>query len=418
MLAVPVVVAAADLGRLTVRSGVGEALRAEIDIVDTHVGEATTLAARLGTPDEFWRAGLEPPAILGALRAAIGRGQKGKPVVVLTSAVPVEEPFLSLLVQLSSSSRQSLREYPFLLEERRTREARPAPDLPGVPPSQPGAAPSEPLGLPGEPTALTAAEGWHHVRLGETLATIANAYKVPGATIDQMLVAFYRANEGAFLKANMNRLPAGRVLAVPEEAVVLAVAPGEARQTVAAHRDAAKPAHERSGPGDRLKVSRADGGTRSGSVDDVAAVNLAFAEARERIAALEKNIEGLQKLVELQSRQIAWLQQVASARAFPPQPGDAAASELNILAPNAAEPYLQRALARFVGEHWPWFATAFVLAFAAWVWMPLKTARLWRERRRQKQRTIRRMARGGDRGRRKKAARAASLRGARAGLTF
>jgi pilus assembly protein FimV len=378
-----------------VLSGVGEPLRAEIDIVDVRGGEARSLAARLGTPDEFWRAGLEPPAILGALRAGIGRGQKGRPVVTLTSSEPVSEPFLSLLVQLSSPSRQSLREYPFLLEERRTREARPAPDLPGVPPLQPDAAPSEPPSVPAGPTALAAAEGSHHVRPGETLATVANAYKVPGATIDQMLVAFYRANEGAFVGANMNRLPAGRVLAVPDEAAVLAVAPEEARRTVAAHRDAAQPA-----PGDQLKLSRADGATRAGEADDVAAVNLALKEARERMAALEKNIEGLQKLGELQNRQIARLQQGGLARVAP-LPGDAAASDFGIPAARAAEPYLQRALARFVGEHWPWFATALVLAFAAWVWMPLKTARLWRKKRRRKVRQIRRIAHGGDRGRRK-----------------
>lgn len=377
-------------------SGVGEPLRAEIDIVDVRGGEAKSLAARLGTPDEFWRAGLEPPAILGALRAGIGRGQKGRPVVTLTSSEPVSEPFLSLLVQLSSPSRQSLREYPFLLEERRTREARPAPELPGVPPLQPDAAPGEPPSVPAGPTALAAAEGSHHVQPGETLATVANAYMVPGATIDQMLVAFYRANEGAFVGANMNRLPAGRVLAVPDEAAVLAVAPEEARRTVAAHRDAAQPA-----PGDQLKLSRADGATGAGGADDVAAVNLALEEARERMAALEKNIEGLQKLGELQNRQIARLQQGGIA-GVAPLPGDAAASDLGIPAARAAEPYLQRALARFVGEHWPWFATALVLAFAAWVWMPLKTARLWRKKRRRKERQIRRIAHGEDRGRRKK----------------
>jgi len=171
---------------LTVLSGVGEALRAEIDIVDVRANETRSLAARLGTPDEFWRAGLEPPAILGALRAGIGRGQKGRPVVTVTSTEPIDEPFVSLLVQLDSPSRQSLREYPVLLEERRTREARPAPALPSFPPAQPDAAPSEPASIPAGPTAVAAAEGRHAVRPGETLATIATAFKVPGATVDQI----------------------------------------------------------------------------------------------------------------------------------------------------------------------------------------------------------------------------------------
>jgi pilus assembly protein FimV len=104
-LSAPLAATAAELGRLTVRSGVGEALRAEIDIVNVRANEARSLTARLGTPDEFWRAGLEPPAILGALRAGIGRGQKGRPVVTVTSSEPIDEPFVSLLVQLDSPSR-------------------------------------------------------------------------------------------------------------------------------------------------------------------------------------------------------------------------------------------------------------------------------------------------------------------------
>jgi hypothetical protein len=128
----------------------------------------------------------------------------------------------------------------------------------------------------------------------------------------------------------------------------------------------------------------------------------AFKEAQERIAALEKTIEGLQQFAELQNRQIARLQHVALAGAAPPLPGDAGASDLGITLPPADEHYLQRALARFVGEYWSWFAAALVLAFAAWVWMPLKTARLWRKRRRRRERALERIMRGENRGRRKR----------------
>jgi pilus assembly protein FimV len=396
MAAVP-----ADLGRLTVSSRVGEPLRAEIDVVGVRQGEAKSLAVRLGTPEEFWRVGLEPPAMLGALRASIGRGQNGRPVVTLASSAPIQEPFVSLLVQLSSSAGQSLREYPFLLEERHSQEARPvAPGLPGVaPPMPPEAAPNEPPGVPAGPTAVASGEGWHHVRPGETLAMVANAHRPPGATIDQMLVALYRANDGAFLDANMNRLPAGRVLAIPGEAAVLAVAADEARRTVAAHREAAEPpaapSPQRAARVDRLQLSRADGARTppgTGGADDVAALGLALKEAHERIAALERNLESLQRLGELQNRQITRLQHAAAGAAVP-LPGDAAASDLRAPAPGVDEPYLQRAVARFIGEHWQWFATALILAFAAWVWMPLKTARLWRKKRRRRERDLYRAVR-------------------------
>jgi pilus assembly protein FimV len=389
--------AAAELGRLTVHSGVGEALRAEIDILDVRANETRALAARLGTADEFWRAGIEPPAVLGALRAAVARGAKGRVVVTVTSSEPIEEPFISLLVQLDSPSRQTLREYPVLLEERRTREARPAPGLPGLPPALPSeSAPGEPGAAPVGPTAVAAAEGGHRVQPGETLATIANAYKVPGATLDQVLAALYRANPGAFLDGNMNQLPAGRVLAIPDEAAVRAVAPDEARRLVADHRGAAQAAS------DRLRLSRADHAPRGGAADDVAAMHLAAKEAQERIVALEKNIESLQRLAELQNRQIARLQHAAVANAAPPAPGDAAAADLGFTPPRSDARYVQRAFARLADEYWAWLATAAVLAFAAWVWMPLKTARLWRKKRRRKARMLERIVRGEDRARRRK----------------
>lgn len=387
---------AAELGRLTVLSGVGEALRAEIDILDVRANEARALAARLGTADEFWRAGIEPPAVLGTLRAAVARGSRGRSVVTITSTEPIEEPFISLLVQLDSPSRQSVREYPVLLEERRTREARPAPGLPSLPPAAPSeSVPSEPAAVPG-PTTVAAAAGGHRVQPGETLATIANAYKVPGTTLDQALAALYRANPDAFLDGNMNQLPAGRVLTIPDEAAVRAIPPDEARRLVADHRGVAQPAS------DRLRLSRADHGPRGGAADDVAAMHLAAKEAQERIAALEKNIETLQRLGELQNRQIARLQHAAIANAAPLAPGDAAASDLGFTPPRPDERYLQRAAARLVDDYWPWFATALVLAFAAWVWMPLKTTRLWRKKRRRKARALERILRGEDRARRKR----------------
>jgi pilus assembly protein FimV len=394
--------AAAELGRLTVFSGVGEALRAEIDLVDVGASEARALTVRLGTQEEFWRAGIEPPSFLGALRAAVVRGAKGRTVVTLTSSQPIDEPFMSLIVQLDSPSRQSSREYPVLLEERRTREARPAPVLPELAPVvPPESAPSEPTSVPAGPTALAAAEGGHRVRPGETLATIAAAFLVPGATLDQSLVAIWRANPGAFVGGNMNQLSAGQVLAVPDEAAVRAIPPDEARRVVAEHRAAAPGAQ--AAP-DRLRLSRADAGA-----DDAAAARRGVKDAQDRLGALERSIESLHKLAELQNRQITRLQQGAIAIVAPPGPGDAGAAELGGAAAHADERYLRRALARLVGEHWPWFATALVLAFAVWVWMPLKTARLWRKKRRRRERIIRRIVRGEDRARRKQRHRGGEL---------
>ena len=392
---------AAELGRLTVLSGVGEPLRAEIEIVRAQPAELGSLAARLATPEVFWRAGVEPVPVVQSIRVAVARRPKGPPVVTLASSEPVEEPFMSLLVQLSSRSGQSMREYPVLLEERRQRPlaspALPARDAPGIP-----LAPEAPAAVDGPiETAAPAARGaGHAVAPGETLATIAERYRPAGVALEQMLAALYRENQEAFLDANMNRLRAGRTLAIPDAAAIAAIAPDEAKRLVAAHREALRAAQAalKPAPGtvtDRLEVSRAEGPKPGAATagDDVASLQHSAREANERIVLLEKTVAGLQKIVELQNRQLARLREAQLLAADPSRPGDAVASSLVPYAPRPAEVDLGHALARVLSDHWAWLATALLLAFTSWVWMPLKTARLWRKKRRRRDRAVRRAAR-------------------------
>jgi FimV-like protein len=386
VLAAVVVAAAtaAELGRLTVLSGAGEPLRAEIEIVGAQPAEFGSLAARVASADEFWRAGIEPPPLARSIRVAVARRPKGAPVVTLASAEPVDEPFVSLLVQLSSRTGQSMREYPVLLEERRARPQA-APALPAI------EAPAAVEGPVETATPAPTDPGGHLVKAGETLATIADRYRPAGVAPERMLVALYRANETAFLDANMNRLRIGRTLTIPDAAGIASIAHDEAKRLVAVHREAA-PAPRAAA--DRLQLSGGPvpGPHGSAAGDDVAALQLAAKEARERIVLLEQNVAGLQKIVEVQNRQLARVRDAQLAVLGASHPGDAVASDLVPL-PYRAEAGLDRALADFVGRHWAWFATALLLAFTAWVWMPLKTARLWRKKHRHREHAARRAAR-------------------------
>jgi len=53
------------------------------------------------------------------------------------------------------------------------------------------------------------------VRNGQTLWGIASANRVPGVTVEQMMVALLRANPNAFMNGNMNSLKRGSILRVP-----------------------------------------------------------------------------------------------------------------------------------------------------------------------------------------------------------
>jgi len=209
----------------------------------------------------------------------------------------------------------------------------------------------------------------YEVRRGDTLSKIVLGNKIEGASLQQMLVAMFRANPDAFVGDNMNRLRAGKILNIPDRDASTSVAAADARRVVSAQfadfndykrrlggAVAAAPGPQegsrqasgqigvpkadgptpKDAPRDQLRLSGADDAKRgtkaaAGSVataDDLAAKDNALREASERIALLEKNLQDLQKLSQIRSQAGAQLQQQAAGK----QPEEAAK------APQAVEP--------------------------------------------------------------------------------
>jgi len=387
--------AAAELGRLTLQSGVGEPLRAEIEIRALAPGEAATLAARIPPPEVFWRANLEPSPALDRVRVAVERRPGNRYVVALRSGEPFEEPFVQLLVELQSAAGRAVREYPFLLEEpRRGARAVASPWTPEEEAPAGRAAPPAPASQP------SPHPDGYLVKPGDTLATIAQGRRYAGATIDQALVAIYRANEQAFEAGSVNRLRAGATLALPGAEAVLAIDPEEARQFVLAQSApqaaprAEAPAPRAQSPAaaperDRLRVARAEapkaGAAANAREDDLASLQRAFAESKERIGLLEKSLDDVRVLLAMKDQQLARMVRNGHAGA---SVGDAAASAA---VPGEADP--RGALAGFLDHYGGWLVLGFVVGFVSWVLRPLKTVSLWRKKRRRRMRDLRKHAR-------------------------
>jgi FimV-like protein len=88
---------------------------------------------------------------------------------------------------------------------------------------------------------LAQAASSYEIRKGDTLFAVARKSKHDNVTRNQMILAIYRANQGAFADGNINRLEIGTVLKIPGQS--------EAAQTAAVEADrqvqellAAKPA--------------------------------------------------------------------------------------------------------------------------------------------------------------------------------
>jgi pilus assembly protein FimV len=75
----------------------------------------------------------------------------------------------------------------------------------------------------------------HEVVKGDTLGKIARDNLPPGITLNQMLVAIYRANQDAFIRENVNLVRAGRILNIPTAEAVGTVDVDEANRIVRAH---------------------------------------------------------------------------------------------------------------------------------------------------------------------------------------
>jgi pilus assembly protein FimV len=102
---------ALDIDRIKIRSRLGEPLRAEIPVAGT-AEELQALQAQLAAPVTFARIGLpRPQGVVADLRFAVVRDGRGGAVIRVSSAMPVEEDFLTFLIQLDSGGGRMVREY-------------------------------------------------------------------------------------------------------------------------------------------------------------------------------------------------------------------------------------------------------------------------------------------------------------------
>ena len=364
---------AAGLGRLVVLSGLGQPLRAEIEVTATRE-ELADMKARLAPPEAFKQAGIDYATTLLSINFKLDKRPNGQAVIKLSSERPINDPFVDMLMELNWASGRLVREYTFLLDPPEYVAKSSAPVAPVVVGAVPDVKVAPRTGVStidseiraramarvgGGQTAQPPAEKvppsgeGREVKRGETLHKIASETRLDGVSLDQMLVGLFRANPDAFEGGNMNRLKAGRILSIPEKEAVASLSAAEARKIVVAQssdwgayrsrlagvaarssgqEDSSKQeatgkitakvedAKESAVPKDQLKVSKADTTTQPGKAvsgkvadEDLIAKEKALKEASERNAALEKNIADLEKLLELRNKNLAELQKQSAA---------------------------------------------------------------------------------------------------------
>jgi pilus assembly protein FimV len=258
---------ALGLGRLTVQSAVGEALRAEIDVTSLTPDEAANLRARVAPPESYRIAGVDYSSVLPSTSVILQRRPDGSAFLRISSDRAVQEPFVDVILELNWASGRLLREYTLLFDPPASAKvpstpapgtlsvassSAPAPSpAPVIAPAPAPAATSgtvaapvkaapkvapvvkpEPAAKPAAAKPSDSAADEYRVKAGDSLSRIAAKLQPSGVSLDQMLVGLYRGNEAAFVGKNMNRLRSGVVLNVPSSDQLAAVDGKEARQVI------------------------------------------------------------------------------------------------------------------------------------------------------------------------------------------
>ncbi|ABE49969.1 FimV/HubP family polar landmark protein [Methylobacillus flagellatus] len=261
----PMASEAAGLGRLTVTSGLGEPLSAEIELLSTTPDELATLTAGIAPEEAYNVQGVERTAIHNAIKVDVSKRADGTPVLKLTTSQAISDPFLDMLIQVDWATGRLLREYTVLLDPpgynnqaqvyngvQLPPDAAPTtlpapaaapqqnpPPANTAPQSIPAPIQTQAAAVPEVPEQATqlqdASPQTYTTSTGDTLSAIAREHQVPGVSLDQMLVGLYRANEEAFIGKNMNRLKVGQIMRVPSPAELQQIAPAEARREVRVH---------------------------------------------------------------------------------------------------------------------------------------------------------------------------------------
>ncbi len=116
LLALPSAAFALGLGDIHLLSPLNAPLDAEIEITDVAADEVNTVRAQLATRETFSQNGLDYPTYLTSVQLRTVQMPDGRQVIKIKSTDPITDPFITLLVNVTWSHGQLVREYTMLLD--------------------------------------------------------------------------------------------------------------------------------------------------------------------------------------------------------------------------------------------------------------------------------------------------------------
>lgn len=257
LLLLPVLASAAGIGKINVKSALGEPLKAEVEVFVSDSNELDLAVARLGSMQDYADAGIADAYVSG-VNANIVKKSNGRYAIELQSSQAVNEPYLELLVKLDTKTSNLMRQYTVLLDppmsalnDEPSQEARVGSgtmdsktaskkrkrsdtirDDKAVASTDSGQNDTAALTNPSvEATRqistpktrqdstgpVTASDETYVAQVGDVFGKIAQRYQPEGVPLVKVMAAFYALNKTAFIEGDMQKLKAGSVIRIPDQ---------------------------------------------------------------------------------------------------------------------------------------------------------------------------------------------------------
>jgi len=294
------IASALGMGDITLHSALNQPLNADIELVETGGLSAEDIIARLGSVEDFAKAGVERVFFYNDLRfTPIIKGNRG--VIRVVSTKPVTEPYLNFLVQVVRPNGNLLHEYTVLLDPA-TSPAGLAATSGRSRDSSVQAAPES--RMPIAPPA-TSQDKRYAVASGDTLDSIARRVQGNGANASaaRMADGIQALNPQAFANGKGSVLKVGQNLLLPDAAVVPSARNAAPAAVPAAPANAAALPADVQRSAEQLATAAVENQLLNKNLDDL----------KGQIAALQEQMTG-------KDRQIVGLQTQLSERATAPAP--------------------------------------------------------------------------------------------------
>ncbi|MGC0154561.1 FimV/HubP family polar landmark protein [Chromobacterium vaccinii] len=290
----------AGLGKIYVRSNLGETLRADIEMTGVPPGEMDAVRVGLASIETFQALNVDYATSLSSLRFALNASARGA-IIRVSSTQPINDPYLRFVVEAKAPSGRSVREYTVLLDPANYAAGQNiVQDVPSYADSDQASRYQAP---PAARPARAAAPAELRVRQGATLRSLAQRVRPKGASLRQTMAALAQANPDAF-SGDVNHPQPGAVLKVPSARKIKSLSAEQVAGILGDAVPAAQPgasAGSQAGAAptgkDVLKLAPGDSPDNARLNDLQQQINArekALQDATTRIAALEQQLRAMQ----------------------------------------------------------------------------------------------------------------------------